>query len=235
MCECLWAPLAPDGAIATPAQLPPPPAATRASGLPERLSRGFSSRASFGGMSHDEIALMSGGGMGGGGWGYGGGGMDGADDDDGMDGAGVSAAELGSSCDARYAGGRFVDGRYELPELAADMKLWDGAFAMGWRVRESYKNSRAVGTWNYHDPSGVRFRTKTEALRAAGRDGDEDANRRSSWGDFGRGRGRGNGRGRGRGGGGGGGGGIAGLPVVSGEWEGTRIRLVFSRGGQDAP
>ena len=35
----MWVPLADDDSIAKPSQLPPPPAATRASGLPERIGR----------------------------------------------------------------------------------------------------------------------------------------------------------------------------------------------------
>ena len=227
-CECLWAPLAPNGTIATPAQLPPPPAAMREGGRPERLSRGLTSRPTFGGVPVDELALL--GGERGGGWGHGG--FDGEDDGGGFDGGGMDGGALGSTCDARYAGGRFVEGRYELPEAAVDWKLFGGAFREGWVIRESYHNSRAVGTWQYIGPDGTKYRTKTEAMRASGHDGDDESERRNSWGSMGRGRGRGGGRGRGRASRGGGGG--YSLPVVSGEYEGVLVRLVASKGGHAA-
>ena len=55
----------------------------------------------------------------------------------------------------------------DVEDEVVDQKLWEGAAAAGWMVREAYNNSRAVGTWQYVEPDGTRYRTKTEALAAA--------------------------------------------------------------------
>lgn len=47
-----------------------------------------------------------------------------------------------------------------------DQKLWPGAFAAGWRIREAYLNSRRYGNWRYVTPWGEHHKTRAEAAEA---------------------------------------------------------------------
>ena len=52
------------------------------------------------------------------------------------------------------------------PQATVDQKLWPGAFAAGWRIREAYLNSRRYGNWRYVTPWGEHHKTRAEAAEA---------------------------------------------------------------------
>ena len=223
--DLLWAPLHSDGELAKPSQLPPPSGPTRASGLPDRLTgRARPTLDGLGGRRRSED----------GGW-LGGG--DEEDDDGGYGGGGGYSGGSGGPpvggdpIEARYAGGQWIGDRYELPASATDGKMWPGAYSEGWKVRESYKGSRTVGTWCYIHPNGTKYRTKVEAYRAAGVELPDGYASHHMWAASN----GGVGRGRGRGGGGGSGGRGRGKRPSGGggdeEWSHPKVRLVMSRGG----
>ena len=55
----------------------------------------------------------------------------------------------------------------EMPAAKADLKLWDGAAAEGWRVLPKYRGAEARNNWLYLAPSGAQMRNRTAALAAA--------------------------------------------------------------------
>ena len=55
----------------------------------------------------------------------------------------------------------------EMPAAKADLKLWDGAAAEGWRVLPKYRGAEARNNWLYLAPSGAQMRNRTAAFAAA--------------------------------------------------------------------
>ena len=161
-----WAPLAADGAVAKPSQLPPPLPATRPSGLPDRLTSRPRGNASYAMLDDEEVGFGSGGGYGGhGGYGgYGGYGSYGGHGDGDGDGP-PERSSYDSRCDSELIYNAATD-RYELSAIRVDLKLWPGAAAEGWKVSESYHDSRKTGSWYHIAPDGTKHRTRTAAVGA---------------------------------------------------------------------
>ena len=136
-----WVPLAEDGTLLRPSQLPPqPPAFIPHVGRPERLSGRPPDRSADLGNDLDE-----------------GGGS--------RQHVPVGAVVGGGS---RHHGSRDENAyRYEVPPSLVNFKLWPGAAAAGWRMIEAYKGARTVANWTYLEPNGTKHRTRQSALEAA--------------------------------------------------------------------
>ena len=151
-----WVPLADDGTLLRPSQLPqlPPPFIPHAARTERRTER-------LSGRPPDRSADLG-------------------DDGDESDEGGGSRDRHGGSSRHHVPVGAAVGGgsrhfgsrdenayRYEVPPSLVNFKLWPGAAAAGWRMIEAYKGARTVANWTYLEPNGTKHRTRQSALEAA--------------------------------------------------------------------